>query len=40
MVEASEEIASDVPSSLVPGTVSSAIWVQVPSWSVKTYAAP
>src|ERR1700691_1059867 len=40
MVEASVEIASDVPSSAVPGTVSSAIWVQVPEVSEKTYAAP
>src|SRR6202453_2114457 len=40
MVEASEEIASDVPSSLVPAAVSSAVWVQVPDASLKTYAAP
>jgi hypothetical protein len=40
MVEASVEIASDVPSSAVPGTLSVAIWVQVPLASLKTYAAP
>ena len=40
MVEASVEIATEVPSSIVPRTVSLAIWVQVPAWSVKTYAAP
>jgi len=40
MVEPLAEIATDVPSSIVPGTVSSAIWVQVPARSVKTYAAP
>jgi hypothetical protein len=40
MVEPSVEIASDVPSSAVPETVSSAIWVQVPDVSLKTYAAP
>jgi hypothetical protein len=40
MVEASVEIASDSPSSAVPGTLSVAIWVQVPPVLVKTNAAP
>src|ERR1700677_4745905 len=40
MVEASVEIASDEPSSAVPGTVSSAVWVQVPDASLKTYTEP
>jgi hypothetical protein len=40
MVEASVEIASDVPSSAVPGTLSVTIWVQVPPVLVRTCAAP
>jgi hypothetical protein len=40
MVEPSAEIDTEVPRSAAPEAVSSAIWVQVPDWSVKTNAAP
>ena len=36
----SVDIATDEPRSIVPWTVSSAICVQVPARSLKTYAAP